>query len=369
MTTSPTPPTSADTPNHNLLTALKQHPLSRFIAPVLKGAVSVMLIVYVGSLISLLDASHVLDTIDWPMLLAAFVCQTGVVASGIVRLWLLTRHAMATSGNDDLIGDATENYPPLGIGRVGRITLASLTIGLVTPGLVGVEGYKLYQLSRHMAWARAVSLLFVERFTALAVIMGSFVVGSLWLGQTLSLQGSPVMLGGLAAGSALMLVLVIGYRGEWLPAWLTAVMGKGLDVLYKGLACLQAFTVQELSVLAVMSMVVEVCRIASLGLFIMALGAWLPWPVLMVAAALSTVMCFLPISLNGIGVREVSLTVVFTAYGVGMAQAGLVSVLSRLTMLVWAVPGLVFFFTMRKSLIAQTGPPSSTASTAAPVLQ
>ncbi len=301
--------------------------------PVLKGTVSLLLLAYVVSLFGVLDSSHVLDTINWPLLGVAFVLQTGIIVFEALRLWWLSRSAATT---------------PLSLGKIARITLASLAIGLVTPGLIGVEGYKLYQLGRHMPWAASVSLVFVARLVALVMILASFTVGTLWLGQSLSVQLTN-WLAIVAISSVLVLALFsVGYRRRWLPTMVSTLVEKGITFVQQGWNALAALSAGQLVVLTATSFLVEACRVLSLGFFVQSLSASLPLPVLMVASALSTAVCFLPISLNGIGVREVSLTMVFAAYGVSMAQAGLVSILSRVTLLVWVLPGLVFFFTMRR---------------------
>lgn len=320
-------------PPVSVMPASKPSLFRRVGVPVLKGLVSLLLVAYVVSLFGVLDASHVLDTIQWPLLFTAFAFQTGIIGCETFRLWWLARAAATT---------------PLTLGKTARITLASLAIGLVTPGLVGVEGYKLYQLSRHLPLATGVSLLFVARLVALAMIMVSFAIGTVWLGQSLSLQWANGLV--IAGFSSVLVFLLfsVGYRRRWLPVMVMALSQRAILFLQQGIDALKELTVGQLLALTASSFLAEAFRVLSLGFFVQALGASLPLPVLMVASALSTALCFLPISLNGIGVREISLTVVFAAHGASMAQAGLVSIISRVTLLVWVLPGLVFFFTMRR---------------------
>ena len=211
----------------------------------------------------------------------------------------------------------------LGLARYISLYFIGMFFNLVLPTSVGGDvvraGYLATGTRRRGA---AVLSVLVDRGTglvvliAMACIAGLFVRGMMppWMGATL-LGMAALLVGGMACVPLLPRISRWRFLGK-----------RGAQLAMVGEVYLRRPKV--LAIAVALSLVVQVAGVVYTGLIAWAMGLDVSWSYLAVVVPLVALLTLLPVSINGMGLREVGLVVLLGPVGVPAASAVTLSLLS-----------------------------------------
>lgn len=203
---------------------------------------------------------------------------------------------------------------------------AGLFLGLMTPGQVG-ELARAYYVRRQGDVVAAAATVIFERALDLAFILIFAVPGFLiyrW-GQG-ALEGRPGLIG--AAVAVLVAVAAIAWWSEGRIRWLDRLLDRLRSSLGRLHGLLRAATRPRFALfLAATSAVAFGLYLARLYLLLSALGASMPPAYFVLSMAFVSAVTLLPISIAGVGTRDLAMVAVFTRVGLTAEQAIAMSVL------------------------------------------
>jgi uncharacterized protein (TIRG00374 family) len=228
-----------------------------------------------------------------------------------------------------------------------RLTFVSDFMGYFAPGNLGVEAMRLYGMSRTTSDpALAATSMLIERMVAsLALII------LVLAGLALKLPGIPHEIRPLAwLGLALLVVALAALTAPpvqratlWLLSHprLARVRGATQKV-YRRLDQYRARPALLAGVFMI-SVFFQLCRCAIVWVGALAFGVHLPVLVYVVIVPVIFLITLLPVSIAGLGVREVGFVYLFGQVGMPAEIALSVSLLIRLVNVLLATPGAWFF--------------------------
>lgn len=228
-----------------------------------------------------------------------------------------------------------------------RLILGAGALNLVLPGNLGGDVYRVVGVRGQAAGLLpSAGLVVLERYCG---FLATFVMAALALATSDFAPRQPALalavLGlfalllaplALAASRRAAEVAAVGLRRAGLERTATTVAA--------GAAALRAFLVAPRAVAGVLALsaAMKLCVGAILVLLAAALGLRLPATDVLVFLPLHTVASALPVTLNGLGVREANLVLFFTRVGLGEEQAASLAALHLVFLVATALPGAVF---------------------------
>jgi uncharacterized protein (TIRG00374 family) len=236
-----------------------------------------------------------------------------IVATGIMALrWYLL--LLARGRRDPGLGWLFETY-----------TIA-LLLGQVLPTAVGGDAVRAIDLARRTgARAEAVSSVVVDRVVGLAAL-GALAAGGALAGGTGIGRGTAVALGlGVMAATALAAVALFSLRLRPLlrrlaPLARTLRIEAPLRALYHALHAYRGHP-GALGLVFVLGVVAQGMRAVSIWFLAQGMGLGLGFATLLVLCPVLFLVTVVPISLNGIGLREATFVVVLRGADVGREDA------------------------------------------------
>lgn len=240
--------------------------------------------------------------------------------------------------------------------ELARTLFVSSAIGAVAPGASLTEALRVYAVSRRTGIATAVSTTVLERAFAFAIMGAAGAVGLLlteavWpAGVTIPaacLMLAPLLFLGLAVGMAPRL-------SRWLE-WLAAI-APGLHALRSFLDITTELRGRPgtLLVMIALTAVMQGVRIATTWAIALSVGIELSPGLLLLIAPAAFYASQLPVSILGLGVREVTLVAILGAFGVSASMAVVIGLLHVAVFIISIfVPGLLLYFIYGVSLNAE----------------
>jgi len=232
-------------------------------------------------------------------------------------------------------------------GRIVKLTFVSTFLGFLLPGTVGTEIARVYSLSRATSdLALSLSSVVVER----ALTSGALIIYAL-VALMLAPPGLPAAVAGFAWAAFAILVVggiaLMNRRargiGDWIlgPSWLSPVrlrlakFYRALDA-YKQQRRTIAWSLAAAAVSPLFRIVPFVLGVWALELEISIMHVLIFVPIIVFVAQL-------PISLGGLGVREVSFVTLLGSIGVQAEYAVALSLLIYFIAVVSNLPGAYFY--------------------------
>ena len=272
----------------------------------------------------LLDASAALAPM--PLLLAGAALVLG-------RLFVALRWRL-------VLGRSARN---VSFGELLRVVYVSEGVGALAPGNVLIEGLRVFAISSRTGAAAAVGSVVVERAFALAVMAGAGGIGVLFAELPLGLE----LRYGLAA---LLLAPALAMPGLLLlplPAPEPVGRAGGVLALLKRIVVdflLLARTPRLLFAVLGLTVAMQGVRILQTWLLALALGLSLDPFLILILGPVGFFIGLLPVSMMGLGVREVSFVSLLALAGVGEELAVLLGLLHVVVFLpVIVLPGLAIY--------------------------
>ena len=247
--------------------------------------------------------------------------------------------------------------PSISCFAIFRITFVSVFLGQIVPGSIGVELVRINGLAKLTGdLALSFASVLVERFFALAalaflVLMGLAISPTIlpaeismvaWLGLILLSVGLVVFMNARVRTLTMKLVDVSVLR----------FLSGGLSKLY---SALDKYRSQPgvLALAALYGLVFQLIRVTLYGVGAWALGMDIPLNYLLVVVPVAVIARLLPISVGGLGIREVSLVSLLGLVGALPEAAVSLSLLVYLMELVaGAAPGALIYVFSRDTVHA-----------------
>lgn len=232
-------------------------------------------------------------------------------------------------------------------GDLLRLTFVSAFLGFFVPGTVGVEAIRVYGLARRSDLSLAVTSVLVERLTALFVLVGLILIGIAFLPVELPKAVDVASWIGLAC---LIFATVVLFQPHVRRLTLALLPGAALAPARERLAQvhdqLDVYSRRPGLLLAIsaLSTVMQLSRVLEGILLAIALGVDADWIYFVIIMPISVLISMMPISIFGLGVREVTFVSLFGIIGVAADTAFAMSLLNFvLTVLVFTLPGGILY--------------------------
>jgi uncharacterized membrane protein YbhN (UPF0104 family) len=285
-----------------------------------------------GSLLAVALLAYLLGQQGWPEIQAAFrqiplwrlVLAIGLMC--ISRLAVTGRwYALLRSGGVD----ATP-------GQALRVTFAGLFATNFLPTTVGGDIVRL---------AGALQLKFDAAISAASLVVDRLVgMAGMALALPFGLPGFLAYRQGLGASNGLAPHLLVGYAAPLGKLW-HGVWEKGLRIVRKILAALSLWVRRPVSLIAPLALtwVNMLCLFGVITTLLQGMGQSLPFWQVGGLYSLVYFVTLMPISINGYGLQEVSMTWIFSAVGGASPESGLIAaLLFRTIMMLVSLPGAFF---------------------------
>lgn len=278
--------------------------------------------VLIGVILSIVDIGEVgaaLRSISWPYILAAI----GVFA--INRLMMGYKWSLLLR---------TLGYPILTL-LATKIYIIGATLGLILPSTIGLDAARAHLVrERQVALVDVLASIFVERLLGIMALAVACMV-SLMILVTKAID---VPAGGLAVAivatlmtASLCLALALKTRSPVEALIPAAVAARLAGILTQATAAFATYRgrLGTLATVFVWSLIEQIPHIV--GTYLLAVGLELPIGLIDCVAVVPIVMIIdrLPISVDGLGVREGAMVFFFGLLGVSAEQALVLSLVTR----------------------------------------
>ncbi|MBI4700402.1 MAG: flippase-like domain-containing protein [Deltaproteobacteria bacterium] len=212
------------------------------------------------------------------------------------------------------------SYP---LGRAWKAFLASVYLGMLTPGRVG-DVLRIQYVRRDvgMPYAEGLAVVVMDRFCDIYVLLGFVAIGVARLATVLSGALAYVTWGGVAVVALAPVLLFVPGLAERLMGALYGRLTKGREPagLHRFLVALRAQVGRSLWWAVALTVVAFLVNYLQGWIMGRALGLSLAFLDVVSLMAIITLLSLLPISVSGVGVRELFLALVFPALGLRPQQ-------------------------------------------------
>lgn len=229
-----------------------------------------------------------------------------------------------------------------------RLMFVSSFLGFFAPGTVGIEFFRIYGLARHTNLGLAVASVFTERLSAIYALISMVLLG-LAFSDIVELPRAVTL---LVAAAFVFITLVCIFLSvprirefplRFLRRPTLQPLHKQIMVLYERLDVYRGKP-KLLAWLIVLSVGLQISRVLQSIVLAYALGIDVPYAYFFVVVPIGIILWILPISIQGLGVREGAYVVLLGFVGVGAAAALTLSLLNFiLAVVVISLPGAVFY--------------------------
>jgi len=228
-----------------------------------------------------------------------------------------------------------------------RLTFVSDFIGYFAPGSLGVDALRLYGMSRTTSnLALSATSMVVERMLAFLALIVLVVIG-----LAFQLPVLPPEIGRLAwVGLALLVLALVGLMAPpFRRTTLWLLSHRRLTRLHSGAQKVHRSLDQYrarpglLASSFVIAVLFQLMRCANTAIGAAAFGVHLPFLLYVVIMPVIILITLLPISIAGLGVRELGFVYLFGQVGMPAEVALSLSLLTRLLTILLAVPGAWFY--------------------------
>ena len=220
------------------------------------------------------------------------------------------------------------------------------------PSIIGGDAYRMYDVWRLGASkTKSVAVILIDRFLGMFALVTYGAVAALLVPEaTAAIPGLPLYLGGILCAMLVIMWMVFG-SGEKLLRWFLGIESRLLSIpqrivrkvsdalaLYKGRG-------DALVKGLLISYGIQFNVVVHFIVITLALGLDVPPLAMFVIIPVATLIMLMPVSINGIGVREAILVFMFGIYGVS-AESAIAFAWVWLAMLLGqgVVGGIVFMF-------------------------
>ena len=217
-----------------------------------------------------------------------------------------------------------------------RLYLTSMVLNTVLPTAIGGDAYRVYFLARDgdTSLKRSLASVVIERATGFAglLVLSAVAAPFYFLGP----------LPGIAAGLTILVLFLLAYVLLRLP--LLSHRGETSGPWRRGWLPSRASTLYAIAVLSLVQQGLWVSAAAILGL---AYDVSVPWSYWVLTVTALTLLTVLPVSLGGLGLREVGYATLLAPLGVEASRAAAIGLAFGFAPSLVALTGLMPFLLVR----------------------
>lgn len=242
-----------------------------------------------------------------------------------------------------LIKDEQTNYR-----TTVQIVLKSLFINNILPTSIGGDAYKVYYLKKHKSasWSESFILIVLERLSGLIVLSLAGIIYIILnfskLTEYLLLREVKINLNIKLAGLILVLILTAVYF------ILMKKRGKIVDFCIRCKQALQKLPASTYLFLFLFSVMFHLVNITGFCFLAKFFNESILWFDMIFVLFVTTMISLLPISLGALGVREASLTICLSLFGVSGTNAIGFALTNRFILIIVSLFGWILYITEKK---------------------
>ncbi len=219
------------------------------------------------------------------------------------------------------------------------------------------ELLKALYLDKHgkLSFTRAVSSLVLDKTLNLLIVMCLALIGLLF---------SDVQVPGLIPLSALMIILLFLFSPGFRQLWVSIaqkIHPKLHDLTLKMLSSFENIGTKEKIILIFYSLIYQSSEFINTFILLKAVGVTVPFFVLMIIIPVIMIINNLPLSVLGLGTREISIVFFFSKYGASAALLSGSILISFVEHILPVIAGIFFvqsfymYFAMRDDVVLKAG--------------
>lgn len=292
------------------MTSEKKKKLSPKLQLMIRFVVSGGLILYLFNMIDWKDSFIVMKGGSFLYIAAAFVAIQITVSSSVIKWYMLIHPPHNKMNKQDI-----------SIHKLGRLYYVGLFFNNFLPGSVGGDLIRVVQLGKQTGIARATASVAIERITSGLALIVIVLVSSLFMEDARTYLSSLFLL--LALVIVLFLLLKLWLRDSKKKS---VQKGKLANLIKKTKSAIVQFGVTVANyrdegwrwwgMIALLSLLFQVGMAWINDLLFLSFGIHVSWLDLLVIITLISVITMIPVSLNGLGVREISYVFFFQKLGI-----------------------------------------------------
>jgi len=299
-----------------------------------KAAVSIALLVYL------------LLRVDWPQTVRV-VRQANTVMIGVAPLFYLGALWLGAARWRLVLADSGIHYSG---GQAYRAYLVGQLYNILLPGAIGGDLVRIGMCAKSTACSvpEATASVLLERASGMIALLAFLVCVTLLPSFGNALSGSELaipLIRGVALGTGAALILLVAGRralAGWVLRRPTTRVWRPIQLAVRLLSNVRWTTLAAVLFLAALF---QMCDIAASYVLSRAIGLELPFATFFLVMPIVYLATALPISLGGLGVREGTLTLLLSQFGVDPSDAILLAFLFYLSRVcIAALGGLVQLF-------------------------
>jgi uncharacterized protein (TIRG00374 family) len=301
---------------------------------VLKAAVSAALIAYLLGKVDIREVWMTIRGANWVVLCFAFLLFYVGFTITAARWQTLLR----------ALGDSTDYW------FLVRSFMVAIFFSNFLPSTIGGDAMRMYDSWRAgSSKTQAVAAVVMDRFLGLLALL-VFALAAVWLGEYAALYDSNLLqLTIFGAAAAIIALLVIVFMPTSLLSWLQRAAGRLqprlrsiADAILKSLSAFRNSR-GALAIALGLSFLLQANVVLYHWIVAGALGISVPLSAFFLIVPIAIVVMMIPISINGIGVRESLFVLLLSAHGVTQAEGlAFAWILYALLLLQGLVGGVVF---------------------------
>lgn len=306
--------------------------------------VSAALMVYLIQMINWKEAFIIIKEGSFLYIFAAFLAIQITVSSSVIKWYMLVHPSHQKTDKEKI-----------SIHRLGRLYYVGLFFNNFLPGSVGGDIVRIVQLGKDIGMSRSTASVALERLTSGAALVGIVLIMSLFIDDARPYLISLVVI--IVAAIIIYLVYKIWIKKKKDDS-VSVPKTKLGNLMNKGKKAVIHFseTVYNYrhegwkwwTVVAVLSLLFQFGMAWINDLLFKSFGFDIPWIELLVIITLISFITMIPVSLNGLGVREASYVYFFQHLGVPDGVSLSVSLLFLFLVSISSLVGGLFWLTERR---------------------
>ncbi|GAB4109151.1 MAG: lysylphosphatidylglycerol synthase transmembrane domain-containing protein [Acidobacteriota bacterium] len=295
----------------------------------IKVAITVGLLAFLLSRMDLRQFWAVLSSADWLLVLGAGLLHLATVGPSVYRWRSILYHFQI--------------HTPAG--KLTQICLIGYFFNMFLPSAIGGDFFRAYYLARRESRSLSMTLTstVVDRLAGLTAML--LIALAAVLAQPISVHGQPlgVIIGFLVAGFAAAIAAIFHPAMHRLLVRLLRRFGwssleERLELVSQGLGLLRRSRSTVFAVVSV-SLVIQLAVIVAMWLIALSIGLEAPFHRFLVFIPLVNLSVAIPLTINGVGLRESMYFLLFSELGVPVETAVTLSVLNLVMVAMTALPG------------------------------
>ena len=231
-----------------------------------------------------------------------------------------------------------------------RLFFVGLFFGNFSPGPIGADIYQIYHMHTiKPGLLKPLSLSFFLRLNGLLInLLLAIVVLSLdirsWM-NLINIYPASLTLPNWLVYSILSAFLLMAtlVASSQIRSRMHLIYKKLCEVIRGLIELFSAFSFSQHASIAIMGVLVVFSRVMSIYVLVQAFGSTIDGLDVILIVTVSTLAALLPISLGGLGVREISLTALLIAFGVAPSESVAISLIGRCFIWALSLVGGVWF--------------------------